>query len=144
MFDESFAKLFVGGNINTGDKYDNNNTPPRQNPQAPKANTRPQYDGGTKYRANGIDERIYRQLRREEPKEKIDLHGMTAANAITALEDFITTAQSGGVHIIEVIHGKGAGVLKPATRQWLAQSKSVLAFTEVNNNSGAIRVYLSK
>ncbi len=141
--EENFARLFANGKVGIGGKYGNVGDGDKKQPrQKSNAAPRPKYDGGAKYLANGVDERILRQLRKSEPEDAIDLHGMTAADAADALSAFVIDAQSRGLRDVEVIHGKGAGILKPMARKWLAECCEVLAFAEINGNSGAVRVIL--
>ena len=138
---DSFAELFVNSAI--GDKYSDSGNPKPQQPKPRRQqNPRPPYDGGATYLTNGVDRRILRQLKKCQAEDSIDLHGMTEADACEALEEFINAAQHKGYRDVEVIHGKGAGILKPAARKWLAQCAEVRAFAEVGNNSGAVRVFL--
>lgn len=143
---ETFAQMIADGEVIIGGKYGNDNDSDigkgGKSPKPRPAPMRPKYDGGTRYLANGVDERMLRQLRRNPPEDEIDLHGLTIDAATTALADFVAEAQRRGLRDIEVIHGKGAGALKSAARRWLAQCPEVLAFTEINNNPGAIRTIL--
>ncbi len=100
------------------------------------------------YCANGVDERKLRELRKHSPRDTIDLHGMTAAEAHAELDVFLQDAMRRNITRVEVIHGKGASVqdavLRPKTRKWLAGCAAVLAYCEAGGNSGALRVLLRK
>jgi DNA-nicking Smr family endonuclease len=82
---------------------------------------------------------------------ELDLHGMTRDDARQALAGFLDTALATGLRCLRVIHGKGfssargAAVLKPLARHWLAQTPAVLAFAqprESEGGAGAVLVLL--
>jgi DNA-nicking Smr family endonuclease len=96
------------------------------------------------------------------PEARIDLHGMTLAEAHPALIGFILRAQSQGLRLVLVITGKGKpavddgpiprrlGVLRHQTPQWLRQpplSPHVLQIAEAHarhGGGGAFYVYLRR
>jgi len=74
----------------------------------------------------GIDRASAERLKRgRHPIEaRLDLHGMTQAEAHLALAGFIRTARAGGKRCVLVITGRGAvggGVLREAVPRWLAE-----------------------
>jgi len=78
----------------------------------------------------GIDRASAERLKRgRQPIEaRLDLHGMTQAEAHRALAGFIRTARGGGKRCVLVITGRGAprdhggaGVLREAVPRWLAE-----------------------
>ncbi len=85
---------------------------------------------------------------------RIDLHGLTQAEAHTALQGFIAGAVAGGRRCILVITGRGAwgeeraarGVLRRMVPRWLNEPQirpHVLAFTEAQaRDGGAGAIYL--
>ncbi|MCB1394866.1 MAG: Smr/MutS family protein [Rhodobacter sp.] len=99
-----------------------------------------------------------------EPEARIDLHGMTVAQAHHALMGFMLSAQARGLRLVLVITGKGrakgpdhaapmpvrAGVLKHEVPQWLRGAplaSMVLELRESHRShggSGAYYVYLRK
>lgn len=105
----------------------------------------------TLYAANGTDtRRLKKELLRTEPESVLDLHGMTAAEAHSALEDFLRTQLARGRRNVEIIHGRGGhsadgrAILREKTRKWLAGCRAVLGFAEPPRNSGAVRVLLRR
>ncbi|MDK9700434.1 MAG: endonuclease MutS2 [bacterium] len=56
---------------------------------------------------------------------RIDIRGMTREEAIDALEKFLADAAAEGWEHLEIIHGKGMGVLKEATSEILRASPFV-------------------
>jgi DNA mismatch repair protein MutS2 len=50
---------------------------------------------------------------------QVDLRGLTAEEAIEALDRFMDGAILAGVPEVRIIHGKGTGVLRQAVRKWL-------------------------
>lgn len=96
------------------------------------------------------------------PEARIDLHGMTLAEAHPELIRFILNAQSAGLRLVLVITGKGKrgddsgpipqrmGALRHQVPQWLRVtplSQAVLQVTEAHlrhGGAGAYYVYLRK
>lgn len=100
----------------------------------------------------GVDGRRLRDIARGKAlvEDELDLHGCTAAEAHERLEEFLRRALSGGLRVVEIVHGRGLGaddgrgVLKAKTRKWLAQCDAALAFVEPRQNPGAVRALLRK
>jgi DNA-nicking Smr family endonuclease len=75
---------------------------------------------------------------------RLDLHGLTAAQAQEKLAEFLRTMRSRNERCVLVIHGKGervpgAGVLRGEIAAWLSQGKArehVLAFTTARDDDG--------
>lgn len=75
---------------------------------------------------------------------RLDLHGLTAAQAQEKLAAFLRTMRSRNERCVLVIHGKGervpgAGVLRGEIAAWLSQGKTrehVLAFTTARDDDG--------
>lgn len=96
------------------------------------------------------------------PEAKIDLHGMTLAEAHPELIRFILNAQSSGMRLVLVITGKGKkkddhgpiptrmGVLRHQVPQWLRLSPLAPAVLQVaeahlrHGGAGAYYVYLRR
>lgn len=96
------------------------------------------------------------------PEAKLDLHGMTLAEAHPALTRFILRAYAEGLRLVLVVTGKGRdrdeggpipaprGILKHQVPQWLTQpplTSSVLQVAEAHRRhggSGAYYVYLRR
>ncbi len=75
---------------------------------------------------------------------KLDLHGMTAANAHSALVKFIHKQAKLGSRKLLVITGKGSGVLREALPQWLsvpALQKSVRVVQPAKQSHGGDGAY---
>lgn len=74
---------------------------------------------------SGLDAKRWRDLRRgtTRPERKLDLHGMTAAVAHVAVENFLRMAQADGTRVVCIVTGKGSstegGVLKRELPHWL-------------------------
>lgn len=82
---------------------------------------------------------------------ELDMHGMTAAIARTAVVNFITLCREQHIRCARIIHGKGystegrAPVLKNHINSWLRQHHDVLAFSSAqiqDGGSGALYVLL--
>ncbi len=97
------------------------------------------------YRA-GTPADLVRSLRRGQlPIDaRLDLHGLTAAQAQDALIEFLRAMRTKNERCVLVIHGKGhrhpgAGVLRGEIAAWLAQGKArehVSAFATARDNDG--------
>ncbi len=138
------------------------NTKPRQTPSpAPMgtpAKAPPPLPEMTHGSAAGLDGRTASRLRRGKlPIEgRIDLHGMTRAEAHGALEGFLEGAQAGGRRCVLVITGKGLrrdgriGVLRTMVPRWLNDAPNrgrIIAFTHAqprDGGEGALYVLLKK
>lgn len=105
----------------------------------------------------GLDKRTGERLKRGQlPVEgRLDLHGMTQAEAHRALAGFIAGQRAAGKRCVIVITGKGsyrgaAGVLKEAVPRWLnepALREHILAFNHAqprHGGSGALYVLLRR
>jgi DNA mismatch repair protein MutS2 len=74
--------------------------------------------------------------------ESIDLHGLTVADALAALEKHLNSAIMARMDRIDVVHGIGSGRVKDAVHQYL-NSLSVVRKIEINQfNVGITRVFL--
>ncbi|WP_127106283.1 Smr/MutS family protein [Pararhodobacter zhoushanensis] len=113
-----------------------------------------------------MDRNLHRTMTRGkmEPEARIDLHGMTVAQAHGALIGFILSAHQRGLRLVLVITGKGrkkgedhvapmpvrAGVLKHEVPHWLRSAPlgpMVMELRESHRShggSGAYYVYLRK
>ncbi len=112
-----------------------------------------------------MDAKSYKTMQRGKlkPEGRIDLHGMTVAQAHPALISFIMTAQANGKRLVLVITGKGGkreemgaiapqrmGALKRQVPIWLTMApvaSAVLQVTESHikhGGSGAYYVYLRR
>ena len=111
-----------------------------------------------------MDRKAFTRLKRgkSKPEARIDLHGMTAATAHTALIAFLLRAHSDGKRLVLVITGKGkpvedgdpvprrTGVLRQQLPHWLEQPplrQIILQTTTAHQRhggSGAFYVYLNR
>ena len=106
-----------------------------------------------------MDRKAYTKLRRgkSRPDARIDLHGMTAETAHTALTAFLLRAHADEKRLVLVITGKGRvteegrmGVLKRQVPHWLESPplrQIVLQTAEAHQRhggSGALYVYLRR
>jgi DNA-nicking Smr family endonuclease len=105
------------------------------------------------FRRPHISEAVLTKLRRGHfvVDAEIDLHGMTGAEAKTALREFITEAVTRRMSCVRIIHGKGrrsgprGPVLKNVVNQWLQRIDQIQAFgsaRQVDGGSGAVYVLL--
>lgn len=111
-----------------------------------------------------MDKRQFQRMTRGklDPDARIDLHGMTLAQAHGALNAFILRAQAQGLRLVLVITGKGKnvaddgpiprrpGALKHDVPQWLCMAPLVGAVLELreahikHGGAGAYYVYLRR
>jgi DNA-nicking Smr family endonuclease len=106
----------------------------------------------------GLDPRLLRRLRRGDFswQAHLDLHGMTAADARVAVEQFVVTGVRDGHRCVLLVHGRGLNskdhvpVLKERMKSWLARGRigrHVLAFTSArpwDGGAGALYVLLRR
>ena len=116
--------------------------------------TNPDEQHESTYSRPEVSRPVMRKLRRGRYSigDELDLHGLTAVAARTALDSFLAEAVKRGHSCVRIIHGKGKGsghggpVLKPRVARWLRQRDVVLAYTTarpVDGGSGALYVLLS-
>lgn len=111
-----------------------------------------------------MDQKTHKKMTKGKltPEARIDLHGMTLAEAHPELIHFIMTSQARGMRLVLVITGKGKdrdrggpiptrfGVLKHQVPQWLRMAPlapSVLQVSQASlrhGGSGAYYVYLKR
>lgn len=111
-----------------------------------------------------MDAKLFRKMRggRLSPEARIDLHGMTLAEAHPRLIGFIQSSYASNKRLVLVITGKGkrrdmgdpvpvrTGVLKHQVPQWLRQAPlgpMILQVTSANQRhggEGALYVYLRR
>ena len=102
---------------------------------------------------NGVGAQTLRKLRRGHwvTQDELDLHGLTADAARSALMEFLNRSVRRGLRCLRIIHGKGLGsknhepVLKRKLAGWLMQREEILAFCQArraDGGSGAVVVLL--
>ncbi len=115
--------------------------PPPRKPSQPKPGRKPLTPGDT----SSMDRRTADRFRRGRlPIEaRLDLHGLTQAEAHRALDSFVDAGYRAGRRCVLVITGKGtrgeSGVLRRAVPQWLNEPSlrgRVLAFTHARPHHG--------
>lgn len=106
----------------------------------------------------GTDRNLMRALRRGDftLQGRLDLHGMTQAQAKAAVDRFLTDSRRAGRRCVLIIHGRGLNsqdqlpVLKEQVRGWLEHKsvgKGVLAFATArpqDGGAGAVYVLLRR
>ena len=111
-----------------------------------------------------MDSKAFRKMKRGKlsPERKIDLHGMTLAQAHPVLSRFILRSHADGLRLVMVVTGKGKvrdgdgpiptprGVLKHQVPMWLAMPPLAQAVLQVSpahishGGGGAYYVYLRR
>jgi len=98
----------------------------------------------------GLDKRNALRLKRGQlrPEARVDLHGMTQAEAYDELNSFVTECQLSGLRTVLVITGKGSvkdgGVLRRMVPRWLNQSSlraMVVAIEQAVPRDGGLGAY---
>jgi DNA-nicking Smr family endonuclease len=92
----------------------------------------------------GVQHSILRKLKRSRLniKLKLDLHGMTVAEAQVNILKFLYYCQRNDIRYASIIHGKGhssqqkQGILKMKVNQWLREREEVLAFCSAQESDG--------
>lgn len=96
------------------------------------------------YLRDSLPHRLIRQMKRGQLAidARIDLHGMTWAEAGKYLRNCLDHARQGGQRCLLIIHGKGYGsesgppVLKNMLNQWLRHQPGVLMFCSAQARDG--------
>jgi DNA-nicking Smr family endonuclease len=106
----------------------------------------------------GIDKNLLRSLRRGDfsIQDRLDLHGMSAADAHKAVERFLSDSRRAKKRCVLIVHGRGLNskdqvpVLKASLKAWLSQKRlgqMVLAFATArpqDGGAGAVYVLLRR
>lgn len=101
------------------------------------------------YAANGTDKRLIKKLLREYPEAKLDLHGLTSAEAHEQLNSFLHQQLLAGHRHVHIIHGKGEhsvngrAVLKIKARKWLVSCPGVLGYVTAPDG-GSLHAWLRR
>ena len=82
-------------------------------------------DQGGQDQVKKFVERAARELRNVATSSECDLRGMTADEAIGALDIFLDNALMAKLPSVRIIHGKGTGVLRKAVQQHLKRNRRV-------------------
>jgi len=109
----------------------------------------------TSYAAPGVDRRVLRRLRRQEfgVDARLDVHGLTAAEALTRVEQFVEGSRHRRHVCVCIVHGRGlhsengVAVLKTRVRERLRRMRHVVAFVDApagDGGAGAVYVLLRK
>lgn len=104
---------------------------------------------------NGVQQKLLRKLRRGQFSigAALDLHGLTVAQAQSALAEFLIDCRSRGIRAVRIIHGKGLRspggrpVIKGKLDRWLRHRDEVVAFCsarQVDGGTGAVYVLLKR
>jgi DNA mismatch repair protein MutS2 len=72
----------------------------------------------------------------------IDLHGLSVADALRAVESFLDRAVLVGLAEVSIIHGLGSGKVQRAVHEYLHGIPSVSDFKLSDSNPGETRVFL--
>ena len=111
-------------------------------------------DSETGFAAPGVDRRELRRLRRGDypPGSRVDLHGMTAAEAVARVIKFVDSGHRRH-RCVCIIHGRGlhsegnVSILKTRVRACLRTHRAVLAYADAprdDGGAGAVYVLLRK
>ena len=127
---------------------------PAQAPPTPKPPELPPLEPGA---AAGVDKRTAQRLRRGQLgiEARLDLHGLTQAEAHRRLDHFLAGAHETGLRNLLVITGKGrvseeGGILRRMVPRWLAQPPNrarVIAVSEAqpkHGGAGALYVLVKR
>ena len=71
---------------------------------------------------------------------EVNLIGMRAEEAVTALDKFIDDALLAGYNKVDVIHGRGTGALRKATAEYLEAHPRVAGFSTPGLDRGGTGV----
>jgi len=73
---------------------------------------------------------------------RLDLHGLTVAQAITRVDEYLNQAALAKLMEVEILHGYGSGRVREALHAHLATLSMVSAFKIHEVNGGITRVFL--
>jgi DNA-nicking Smr family endonuclease len=112
-------------------------------------------DNEATFVAPGVDRRELRKLKRGHYPvgSRIDLHGMTASEAVAHVKHFIEDSRHSQHRAVCIVHGRGlhsdanVAVLRGRVREWLRSHRAVLAYADApasDGGAGAVYVLLRK
>ena len=107
------------------------------------------------FRSPGQQTSVFKKMSQDQynSQNTVDLHGLTAPQALAKTIKHITKLQNADIHNMLLIHGKGhhqnssSPILKATLNYWLPYRGSVLAFCSAKNHhggNGALYVLLKK
>lgn len=70
------------------------------------------------------------------PVPELDLHALTAEEAISRLDEFLKDSYGAGSPQALIIHGKGTGILRTEVRRYLAHHSLVFRYGEADRFHG--------
>jgi len=71
---------------------------------------------------------------------EVQLHGLTVDEALLKLDKYLNDAFMAGLYQVKVIHGKGTGTLRQATREQLAKHSLVKSYRAGDYGEGGAGV----
>ena len=77
-------------------------------------------------------------------KDNIDIRGMSAAESMEIVQDFIDDAIMVGIGSVSILHGKGTGALKEEVRRYLRYIPQVASATDDHPDRGGAGITLVK
>ena len=75
---------------------------------------------------------------------RLDLRGMEREPALEAVDAFLDRMLLQGMHVAEIVHGKGTGVLRRAVQERLARHADVAGFRLGEHGEGGSGVTIVK
>jgi DNA-nicking Smr family endonuclease len=106
------------------------------------------------FKQAGLQNGVYKKLRtgRYDVEAKLDLHGLTVAQALSATLQFVNTSMSAHKRCVLISHGKGIKQEQPARLKnylaaWLKNMPEVMAYYSAlpsQGGTGAVLVLLRK
>ena len=75
-----------------------------------------------------------------DPKQELDIHGMTVDDMIPLVEKYVDEAFRGGFSSVRIIHGYGTGRLRQAVRKLLGENPVVQCFSNGTDFEGGAGV----
>lgn len=88
---------------------------------------------GTQY---SVNDRVFINTFSQNPQNQIDLRGLFGEEAIQQVDKFIDEAAVLGVHRVNIVHGKGTGVLRKRVTEYLKKKPSIKSFRLGDWNEG--------
>ena len=77
-------------------------------------------------------------------ERKIDIRGLYVADALQEVQDFVDKALMSNAQLLQIVHGKGSGILRKAVAQKLKEYKDITSIRHPEEKAGGNGVTIAE